>query len=42
MRCLAVTTTHPAEKLSAAHRVVTDLTHVGPDDLARLFPSQSA
>jgi beta-phosphoglucomutase len=42
MRCLAVTTTHPAEKLSAAHRVVTDLTHVGPDDLARLFPWQSA
>lgn len=37
MACLAVTTTHPAEKLARAHRVVPDLTHVGPDDLAALI-----
>jgi len=31
MVCLAVTTTHPAEKLQAADRVVTSLTDVSPE-----------
>lgn len=34
MRCLAVTTSFPAEKLSAADWVVTDLAHVPPDALS--------
>jgi beta-phosphoglucomutase family hydrolase len=36
-RCLAVTTTHPAEALSEADRVVPDLTVVMPADLRALL-----
>lgn len=41
MQCLAVATTHPAEKLTEADMVVPDLTHVGPVTLARLIDSAS-
>ncbi len=41
MKCLAVTTTHPADKLKAADLVVPDLTHVGPVTLAGLIDAAS-
>lgn len=37
MRCIAVTTTHGAEKLRAADLVVPDLTHVSPQSIADLI-----
>jgi len=40
MRCLAVTTTHPAEKLALADQVVPDLTHVTPADLRALIDAR--
>jgi len=40
MRCLAVTTTHPAEKLALADQVVPDLTHVTPANLRALIDAR--
>jgi HAD superfamily hydrolase (TIGR01509 family) len=37
MPCLALTTTHPAERLAGADLIVADMTQVGEEDLARLF-----
>ncbi|NLH98958.1 MAG: HAD family phosphatase [Chthonomonadales bacterium] len=37
MRCLAVATTHPADKLQEADMVAPDLTHVTPGTLARML-----
>lgn len=39
MRCLAVATTHPADKLHEADRVVLDLTYVTPETLAEMLAS---
>lgn len=37
MRCLAVTTTHPAERLAAADRIVAGLAGLGPEDFEALL-----
>ena len=42
MRCLAVTTTHPAPALAAADRVVASLAGITPADLAALLPDVPA
>jgi beta-phosphoglucomutase len=40
MRCVAVLTTNPAEKLAGADVVVKDLTHLEQETLIRLFTKQ--
>jgi|GEM_PF-3640984 len=41
MRCLAVATTHAAEKLAEADRVVPDLTHVTVEELTGMLRASS-
>jgi beta-phosphoglucomutase-like phosphatase (HAD superfamily) len=38
MRCVAVLTTNPPEKLSRADWIVPDLTHLNLDQLSALYP----
>lgn len=38
IKCVAVTTTHPAEELSAADVVIDDLNELSEETLRRLFP----